>query len=83
MVPTPSTRPIYPDTVVINTDSVRIRLMMDQGVAPRALRMPISLVRSFTAISMILLMPTMPAKIVPMPITQMKIRMFLNRSMNF
>ena len=47
--------------MVINTDSVRIRLMMDQGVAPRALRMPISLERSFTAISMMLLMPTMPA----------------------
>ena len=44
--------------------------MTDQGVAPSALRMPISFVRSFTAIIMMFETPTTPARSVPTPITQ-------------
>ena len=42
--------------------------MIDQGVAPSALRMPISRVRSRTAIIMMFETPTTPASSVPMPI---------------
>ena len=56
---------------------------MEPGVAPSALRIPISRVRSFTDMSMMLLMPTIPAIIVPIPIIQIKMRMPLNRFTNF
>ena len=46
---------------------------MERGLAPRALRMPISWVRSFTVMSMMLLTPTMPLSRVKMPITQMAV----------
>ncbi len=48
--------------------------MIDQGVAPSALRIPISFVRSFTAIIMMLETPTTPASRVPTPMTQTKSR---------
>ena len=51
---------------VIITDSVRIRRMIDTGLAPSALRMPNSEVRSVTVTSMMLLTPTMPASKVPL-----------------
>ena len=50
-------------------------LRTDHGVAPSALRMPISFVRSFTAIIMMFETPTTPASNVPMPITHTKMRM--------
>ena len=49
------------------------------GVAPSALRMPISRVRSFTVMIMMLLMPTMPAVSVPRPTNQMNTLMPMNR----
>ncbi len=49
------------------------------GVAPSALRMPISRVRSFTVMIMMLLMPTMPAISVPRPTNQMNTLMPMNR----
>ena len=57
---------------VIITDSVRIRRMIDTGLAPSALRMPNSEVRSVTVTSMMLLTPTMPASKVPRPMIQTK-----------
>ena len=56
--------------------------MIDHGVAPSALRMPISLVRSLTAIIMMFETPTTPASSVPMPITQTNARMPLIRLTN-
>ena len=46
--------------------------MIDEGLAPSALRMPNSKVRSCTVTSMMLLTPTMPASSVPRPMIQMK-----------
>ena len=54
-------------------------LMIDAGVAPIALRIPISLVRSFTTISMMLLTPTMPANKVPIPTIQRNAEMPSNK----
>ena len=48
-------------------DSVKIKSMIDQGVAPNAFLMPISLVLSLTDMSIMLLIPTIPAMIVPIP----------------
>lgn len=45
---------------------------MEKGVAPKALRMPNSLVLSFTVINIILLIPTIPAIKVPIPIIHTK-----------
>ena len=42
----PSTRPLYPATAVMNNDYCMIMATMDAGVAPSALRKPISRVRS-------------------------------------
>ena len=64
---------MYPATDVMTTDSCMIRPTMDAGVAPRALRMPISLVRSLTTIIMMLLTPTIPAMTVKMPMMAMNI----------
>ena len=47
--------------------SIIISLNIDDGLAPIALRMPNSRVRSFTVISMILLTPTIPLKSVNRP----------------
>ncbi len=52
---------------VTSVDSSSSVLTMENGVAPSALRMPISRVRSFTVMIMMLLMPTMPAVSVPRP----------------
>src|SRR5213075_3532651 len=76
--PTPMTRPRYPAMPVTSVDSSSNVLMMENGVAPSALRMPISLVRSFTVMIMMLLMPTMPAINVPRPTNQMNTLMPVN-----
>ena len=55
--------------MVINIDSNKIIDTIDFGEAPKALRIPISLVRSFTIKIIILLIPTIPAIKVPKPIT--------------
>jgi hypothetical protein len=60
---------------VTKSASSRIWPITFAGVAPSALRMPISRVRSFTTISMMLPMPTMPAIRLPMPTNQMKAEM--------
>ena len=49
------------------TDSVKICLIMVAGVAPNALRMPISWVRSFTIISIIFTIPIIPEPKIKMP----------------
>ena len=64
---------LYTRKVVIVTLSAIISHKIDIGLAPNALRIPNSRVRSFTVISMILLTPTMPLSKVNMPITQMAI----------
>ena len=53
---------------VKNTDSKTICFLMSFGVAPSALRIPISLVLSFTEISKIFPIPIMPARMVAIPI---------------
>ena len=75
MIPTPITKPVYPATVVIKTDSSNTSPMTEAGVAPSAFRIPISLVRSFTRINIILLTPTIPAIKVPIPMIQTNILM--------
>jgi len=69
---TPSTRPIHPASAVMKTASRMTWPTTLAGVAPKALRMPISRVRSFTTMSMMLLTPTMPAMSEPMPTNQRK-----------
>ena len=69
-IPILTTKPKYPATVVIKADSIKIILTIERGVAPIALRIPISLVRSFTTINMILPTPKMPNKRLPMPTNQ-------------
>ena len=49
--------------------------MIVNGLAPTARRMPISLVRSRTMISMMLVTPIAPAARVPMPTIQIRVRM--------
>ena len=70
----PAIMPMYPNNVVIVMLSVIINPKIEIGLAPKALRMPNSRVRSFTVISMILLTPTIPLNKVKMPITQMEVR---------
>ena len=57
---------------------------MEFGVAPKAFRIPISLVLSLTVIIMILLIPTTPAIKVMMPMIQTKalipVKMLLKRA---
>ncbi len=55
--------------------SVMMRRRMLNGVAPMALRMPNSRVRSRTEMSMMLLTPTMPLSSVRMPTTHSAVRM--------
>ena len=62
---------------VITMLSSTTMLMMFQGVAPIALRMPNSWVRSFTVMSIMLLTPTMPLSKVSRPRIQKEVwRMF-------
>ena len=63
----------------MNSDSCMIMATMEAGVAPSALRRPISRVRSFTTISMMFPTPTAPAKMVPMATIQLKTLMPVNR----
>ena len=51
-------------------DSAITNAKIEPGLAPNALRMPNSRVRSRTVISMMLLTPTIPAINVPIPIIQ-------------
>src|SRR5690606_23414007 len=81
--PIPAIRPIYPAISVMVIDSCKKSLMIDLGVAPIAFLTPISLVLSFTTISMILLTPTMPAIMVPKPTIQTNMRIPSNKLMNF
>ena len=62
----------------MNSDSCMIIMTMDRGVAPSALRSPISRVRSLTTISMMLPTPTAPAKIVPIATIQLNTLMPVN-----
>ena len=74
VAPIPATMPIYPNIVVIVTLSTIISQRIESGLAPSALRIPNSRVRSFTVISMILETPTIPLSNVKIPITQIAIR---------
>jgi len=76
--PTPATRPRYPASVVSTSASKTICPMTVSGVAPTARRMPISLVRSRTMTSMMLLTPMTPAASVPMPTIQTSARIPVN-----
>ena len=67
---TPRTIPMYPKTVVTTTLSIITPFRIDTGRAPSALRIPNSWVRSFTVMSIILLMPTTPLIKVRSPMTQ-------------
>ena len=59
----------------MSTLSMMIRRRMALGVAPMALRMPNSRVRSFTVMSMMFDTPTMPESNVKMPIIHSAVRM--------
>ena len=60
--------------------SATISVTIERDVAPSALRMPISLVRSATEIKRMLPTPMAAASSVPMPTTQMKPRIQVNTS---
>ena len=53
----PDINPMIPEITVMMTDSVSINTRMDLGVAPTALRMPISLLLSLITTNMMLLTP--------------------------
>ena len=78
MMPMPAASPRYPAIAVMSKLSATIMRTMADGVAPIALRMPISCVRSLTEISMMLETPTMPARSVPIPTSQMNARIQTN-----
>ena len=61
-----------PATKVSTMPSMTIWNRMSKGVAPMALRMPISMVRSFTTTIMMLLTPMAPASRVPIPTNHIK-----------
>ena len=63
---------------VRNTASWMIMNTIEVGVAPSALRTPISLVRSLTAIIMMFDTPTTPAASVPRPITITNVEIIQN-----
>ena len=63
----PNTMPMYPKKVVMMMLSMMMSRRIDHGVAPIALRIPNSWVRSFTVMSMMLETPTMPLSRVKMP----------------
>ena len=64
----PSIIPIVPAIIVRNTDSNIICFLIWFGLAPIALLIPISFVRSFTDINKIFPIPITPASIVAIPI---------------
>ena len=68
-VRTPIPTPINPEITVITILSCMMSPTILLGLAPMAFLTPISWVLSFTIYTMILLMPIMPAKSVPAPIT--------------
>ena len=76
--PTPPAARAGPAMPVRNTASCVIIAMIDSGVAPSALRTPISLVRSLTAIIMMFDTPTTPAASVPRPMITTKNEMIQN-----
>ena len=59
-MPTPQATPKRPPMTPMTTDSMRNCIMMFWKVAPKALRMPISRVRSVTDTIMMLMMPIPP-----------------------
>ena len=59
-MPTPQATPKSPPMTPMTTDSMRNCIMMFWKVAPKALRMPISRVRSVTDTIMIFMMPIPP-----------------------
>ena len=71
MAATPAMIPKSPASVVSSVLSAIICRAMIHGEAPMARRMPISLVRSLTVTSMMLLTPTAPEMSVPKPMSQM------------
>ena len=58
----------------MTTLSTMMSHRMEAGLAPSALRMPNSWVRSRTVMSMMFDTPTMPLSNVKMPMTQMAVR---------
>ena len=72
MIPTPRRSPRSPARRLSMPLSRRMSRMMSLRWAPSARRMPISRVRSLTETSMILLMPMMPERSVPIPMNQTK-----------
>ena len=67
--------PMYPKKVVMITLSTMMSFRMVHGLAPIALRMPNSWVRSFTVMSMMFETPTMPESNVNSPTTHSAVRM--------
>ena len=61
--------PLSPATRVSTMLSLMICVSISVGVAPMALRMPISVVRSFTVTTMMLLTPMAPDISVPSPMS--------------
>lgn len=68
----PDTIPKTPDVIVSAKASKIICLLISKGVAPKALRIPISLVRSFTVISSIFPIAKTPAINVAIPTNQVR-----------
>ena len=66
-----------PNSVVMMMLSMMMSRRMLEGLAPMALRMPNSRVRSFTEMSMMLLTPTMPESNVNRPTIHKAVRMML------
>ena len=79
---TPALNPSKPAKAVSTKLSLMTCEMMSKGLAPKALRTPISLVRSFTVTIMILLIPIIPDSKVPMPTSQTKMSIPVNSRLN-
>ena len=75
---TPALNPNKPAKAVSSRLSLMICEIIFQGFAPKALRTPISRVRSLTVTIMILLTPIIPANNVPIPTSQIKISIPIN-----
>ncbi len=76
--PTPAASLTSPATPVRNTASCTTIATIERGVAPSALRTPISFVRSLTAIILMFDTPTTPAASVPAPISDTNTEMIQN-----